>query len=89
MVTVATAVFSKQMGSLIKWIGCNVVAVNVVGADAVGVSQGGKELLPGEEFGLLHAGVSVLLVQRLVGCSSCTVDIVSLITEKLCDALDS
>ena len=68
LVTVATAVFSKQMGSLIKWIGCNVVAVNVVGADAVGVSQGGKELLPGEEFGLLHAGVSVLLVQRLVWC---------------------
>ena len=35
LATTATAVFSKQIGSLVKWVDCNVVVVDVVIVDTL------------------------------------------------------
>jgi len=65
LATIATAVFNRQIGSLVKWIDCNVMVVNVVSTDTFDVSWGGLVLLLGG-FELLLDEASLLLVQRLV-----------------------
>ena len=60
LATVATAVFSRQIGSLARWIDCKVVVVAVVITDTLDESSEGLELLVGR-FEFLLPGASLSL----------------------------